>query len=202
MSEPITRPSWDEYFLLLAKLAATRSTCLSRPVGAVIVQNKQVLATGYNGAIPGGPHCTDEGRCYRRSLSFANDANKQNYCRSSHAEANALAQAARRGVAIDGATMYQTLAPCYTCTKLMAVAGIKRVVFEHEYESLDPERDLMWRRAMEDAGMEVVQVKLSEEAVRQAVSFLAEETSKRRLSKSSDQEILAEVPRPGESNVR
>ena len=90
MSKTIVRPSWDEYFMLLAKLAATRSTCLSRPVGAVIVLDRQVLVTGYNGAIPGAPHCTDEGSCYRRSLSFANDANKQNYCRSSHAEANAL----------------------------------------------------------------------------------------------------------------
>ena len=180
-SSSVIRPSWDEYFLLLAKLAATRSTCLSRPVGAVIVLDKQVLATGYNGSVPGAPHCTDEGRCYRRSLEFANDANKQNYCRSSHAEANALAQAARRGITIQGATVYQTLAPCYICTKLMAVAGIKRIVFEHEYESPDRQRDLMWRRAIEDAGMEVVQVRLSESAIRQAAASLAEDTSKRRI---------------------
>jgi len=171
--------------MLLAKLAATRSTCISRPVGVVIVLDRQVLVTGYNGAIPGGPHCTDEGRCYRRGLPFANDANKQNYCRSSHAEANALAQAARRGIAIKGATIYQTLAPCYTCTKLMAVAGIRRVVFEHEYESQDRERDMMWRKAIEEAGMEVVQIKPSETAIRQAVAFIAGETSERRLDEQS-----------------
>ena len=180
--------------MLLAKLAATRSTCLSRPVGAVIVHNRQVLATGYNGSVPGAAHCADEGQCYRRSQPFANDANKQNYCRSSHAEANALAQAARRGVAVEGATMYQTLAPCYTCTKLMAVAGIRRVVFEHDYESADPERDKMWRKAMEEAGIEVTQVRLSEDAVRQAVACMTEDTSKRRLGEPTDRGFEALNP--------
>jgi len=181
MSQNTNRPSWDEYFMLLAKLAATRSTCLSRPVGAVIVLNRQVLATGYNGAVPGAPHCTDAGVCYRRTLPFANDANKQNYCVSSHAEANALAQAAKRGIAVNGATIYQTLAPCYTCTKLMAVAGIKRIVFEHEYESQDRERDNMWRNAVEEAGIELVQLTLGESAVQQAMNFIKHQTSRRRL---------------------
>jgi dCMP deaminase len=177
----IVRPNWDEYFLLLAKLAATRSTCLSRPVGVVIVLDKQILVTGYNGAIPGAPHCTDDGICYRRSLEFANDANKQNYCRSSHAESNALAQAARRGIAVQGATVYQTLAPCYTCTKLMAIAGIRRIVFEHEYMSPDQNRDRMWRQAIEDSGIEVVQLKLGEDALRQAIVSLGKQTSERKL---------------------
>ncbi len=181
MSDKTNRPSWDEYFMLLAKLAATRSTCLSRPVGAVIVLNRQVLVTGYNGAVPGAPHCTDAGVCYRRSLPFANDSNKQSYCVSSHAEANALAQAARRGISVEGATIYQTLAPCYTCTKLMTVAGIKRVVFEHEYESQDRERDNMWRNAIEEAGIELVQLKLSDSAKIQAMDFIENETSRRRL---------------------
>ena len=88
------RPSWDDYFLMLAKLAATRSTCLSRPTGAVIVLDRQVLATGYNGSMPGATHCLDEEECYRRKIRGYDEDNKYDVCRAIHAEANALAQAA------------------------------------------------------------------------------------------------------------
>lgn len=174
------RIGWDEYFLLLAKLAACRSTCLSRPTGAVIVRGKQVMATGYNGSIPGAPHCIDDAVCYRRKVG-ATDAEKLAWCRASHAEANAIAQAARAGIAIEGGTLYTTLSPCFTCVKLIASAGIKRVVYEHLYESTNAARDRHWSDALKEAGIEAVHLELSGDAVRQAVESLSGETSKRRL---------------------
>ena len=117
--------------MLIAKLVSTRSTCNSRPTGAVLVKDRQILATGYNGSMPGAPHCSDQVMadgspyCHRRALNIA-DVDKYNYCRASHAEANAIAQAARYGVAIKGATLYVTLQPCFVCLKLLATAQIKR----------------------------------------------------------------------------
>jgi dCMP deaminase len=176
----VKRIGWDEYFLLLAKLAACRSTCLSRPTGAVIVRGRQVMATGYNGSIPGAAHCIDDGVCYRRTVG-ATDAEKLAWCRASHAEANAVAQAARAGIQIQGSTLYTTLSPCFTCAKLLASAGIKRVVFEHLYESTDAARDRHWADALRDAGIEAVHLRLSADAIAQATAFLTGETSKRRL---------------------
>ena len=138
------RPSWDEYFMFLAKVAASRSTCLSRPVGGILVIDKQILVTGYNGSMPGEKHCIDSGQCFRRSVGKTGES-KYDYCLASHAEANMLAQAAKKGIRVEGATLYITLAPCYTCAKQLAVAGIKDVVFEHIYESSDKERDTFWQ---------------------------------------------------------
>jgi len=186
MSDPSTehnpsfsRPEWDEYFMLLAKLAAIRSTCLSRPAGAVIVLDQQVLATGYNGSMPGVAHCTDEGVCFRRSFRAGED-DKYDVCRAIHAEANAIAQAARRGVSIEGGTVYTTLAPCFVCTKLMASARIRRVVYEHEYESPDRQRDAMWRQAIEEAGIEYEQLTLTEATIERACRLITKTTSVRR----------------------
>jgi len=176
----IKRIGWDEYFLLLAKLAACRSTCLSRPTGAVIVRSRQVMATGYNGSIPGAAHCIDDGICYRRRVG-ATDAEKLAWCRASHAEANAIAQAARAGILIEGSTLYTTLSPCFTCVKLIASAGIKRVVYEHLYESANIARDRHWADALREAGIEAVHLRLSTEAIERACESLAGETSKRRL---------------------
>jgi dCMP deaminase len=176
----LKRIGWDEYFLLLAKLAACRSTCLSRPTGAVLVNNKQVLATGYNGSVPGGKHCIDDGACYRRRAG-AGDAEKLSWCRASHAEANAIAQAARAGIGIDGATLYTTLSPCFTCVKLIASAGIKHVVYEHLYESADPERDRHWSEALKEAGIKAEQLTVGDASVATALEFLRGETSRRRL---------------------
>lgn len=122
------RPTWDEYFLMLAKLAATRSTCLAFPVGAVIVKNKQVLATGYNGPPSGSPHCTAQGFCYP-GLSRC-DASRELPSRAVHAEANAIAQSAKHGIATDGASIYVTLEPCLSCLKLIMSAGIREVFYE------------------------------------------------------------------------
>jgi len=157
---PRMRPSWHEYFMLIAKIVSTRSTCNSRPTGAVITKDNHILATGYNGAMPGAPHCIDqpdegaEPFCFRRASGIP-DVDKYNFCKASHAEANAIAQAARCGIAIDGATLYTTLAPCYVCLKLIATARIRAVYYEHPYESSTPERDAFWHKAVQEAGMEI-----------------------------------------------
>lgn len=178
-AQGFSRPEWDEYFMLLAKLAAIRSTCLSRPAGAVIVLDRQVLATGYNGSMPGVAHCSDEGVCFRRSVR-ASEEDKYDLCRAIHAEANAIAQAARRGVSIAGATVYTTLAPCFVCTKLMASARIRRVVYEHEYESPDRERDMIWRQAIAEAGIECEQLTVTSETAQRACRLISSITSLRR----------------------
>ena len=182
------RPSWDEYFLLIAKLVSTRSTCNSRPTGAVLVKDRQILATGYNGSMPGAPHCIDETMddgtpyCHRRALKIA-DVDKYNYCRASHAEANAIAQAARYGVAIKGAALYVTLQPCFVCLKLLATAQIKRVYFELAYESMDEARDAFWDQAVKEAGIEVFQqLSISEADLAYILPSLTGVTSRRRLA--------------------
>jgi len=174
--------------MLIAKLVSTRSTCNSRPTGAVLVKDRQILATGYNGSMPGAPHCIDETMpdgtpyCHRRALKIA-DVDKYNYCRASHAEANAIAQAARYGVAIKGATLYVTLQPCFVCLKLLATAQISRVYFELAYESKDAMRDAFWERAVQEAGLEVFQqLSISEEAMDFILPSLKGITSRRRLA--------------------
>jgi dCMP deaminase len=190
------RPSWDEYFMLIAKLVSTRSTCNSRPTGAVLVKDKQILATGYNGSMPGAPHCSDQVMadgspyCHRRALNIA-DVDKYNYCRASHAEANAIAQAARYGVAIKGATLYVTLQPCFVCLKLLATAQIKQVYFELAYGSKDKARDQFWEQAVAEAGLEVFeQLSITPGALQFIMPSLEGVTSRRRLAATA----AAEAP--------
>lgn len=122
------RPSWDEYFMSLAKLAATRSTCRAVAVGAIVVKDRQVLATGYNGPPAGFAHCSELGYCYEGVPRCDSD---QSYTsRASHAEMNAIAMAARKGISVEGATMYTTLEPCLNCTKLILAAGLVQVFYE------------------------------------------------------------------------
>ncbi len=117
------RPDWDEYFLKLAMLASERATCPRMHCGCVLVKNKNVIATGYNGSIPGDEHCEEAG-CLM----------VDNHCvRTVHAEMNALIQAARRGHAVDGASAYVTNMPCTTCAKSLITAGVKRVVIFSDY---------------------------------------------------------------------
>ncbi len=173
--------------MLIAKLVSTRSTCNSRPTGAVLVKDKQLLASGYNGSMPGAPHCSDEVMpdgspyCHRRVLKIA-DVDKYNYCRASHAEANAIAQAARYGVAIKGASLYVTLQPCFVCLKLLATAQIERVYYELAYESQDPLRDAFWEAALQEAGFQDFrQLSVPPEALAYILPSLGEGTSRRRL---------------------
>src|SRR6187401_3138935 len=117
------RASWDEYFMAIAREVATRSTCDRKHVGAVIVREKLILATGYNGSVRGLAHCDDEGHLI-----------EDGHCvRTIHAEANAIVQAARNGVRIDAADIYVTASPCFGCFKLIANAGLRRIVYGEFY---------------------------------------------------------------------
>jgi dCMP deaminase len=119
----MTRPSWDAYFLQLAQLAATRSTCERAAVGCVLTIDKRIVSTGYNGSPAGLPHCDTVGHWL-----------VDNHClRTVHAEANAIADAARRGVAVAGATAYVTHVPCINCAKLLVSAGVARIVYGATY---------------------------------------------------------------------
>lgn len=125
------RPSWDGYFLALAMVAATRSTCVRRHVGAVFVLENRILATGYNGSPAGTRHCTDIG-CLRQRLGIQS-GERHEICRGSHAEMNALAQAASSGTSVRGCAVYCTHEPCSICSKLLINAGCARVVYLHSY---------------------------------------------------------------------
>ncbi|WP_407306234.1 deoxycytidylate deaminase [Desulfosporosinus sp. SB140] len=125
------RPSWDSYFMQMAHVVSERSTCLRRQVGAVMVKDKQILCTGYNGSPSGLQHC-DEIGCLRQSLSIPS-GERHEICRAVHAEQNALVQAAKHGVAITGADLYTTHQPCVLCTKLLINVGIKRVFYHYPY---------------------------------------------------------------------
>jgi dCMP deaminase len=118
------RPSWDEYFMNIARAVASRSTCSRRSVGALIVKDKRILATGYNGAPAGLRHCDH---------ASGGDMRDGHCARSTHAEQNAIVQAAKYGTPIDGSTAYCTDQPCLTCAKLLVNAGVRRVVFEGAY---------------------------------------------------------------------
>jgi dCMP deaminase len=117
------RASWDEYFMSIAQVVATRSTCPRKFVGAVLVRNRTILSTGYNGSIRGMPHCSDVGHMM-----------EDNHCVATiHAEANAIIQAARNGVMIEGATNYVTASPCWNCFKQLANSGVTRICYGEFY---------------------------------------------------------------------
>jgi dCMP deaminase len=125
------RPGWDEYFMEITRLVAKRSTCLRRQVGAVVVKDKNILATGYNGAPSGVAHCLDVG-CLREKMGIPS-GERHELCRGLHAEQNAIIQAAKHGTNIDGSTLYCTTMPCIICSKMIINAGIRRVVYEEGY---------------------------------------------------------------------
>lgn len=125
------RPTWDEYFMKITHLVAERSTCLRRKVGAVIVKDKRIISTGYNGAPRGLAHCLEIG-CMREQLGIPS-GKRHEMCRGAHAEQNAIIQAASSGIGMEGATMYCTTAPCSTCAKMIINSGIKRLVLGGRY---------------------------------------------------------------------
>jgi dCMP deaminase len=126
------RPSWDEYFMEMAMLTAKRSTCMRRNVGAVIVQDKHIIATGYNGAPKGIPHCEEVGGCLREKMNIPS-GERHELCRALHAEQNAIIQAATLAQSIEGASIYITNQPCVICAKMIINAGIKRIVVKEGY---------------------------------------------------------------------
>ena len=141
------RPSWDEYFVEIARQVATRSTCLRRSVGALIVRDKRILSTGYNGAPRGLEHCDVVG-CLREKLGIPS-GQRQEICRGLHAEQNAIIQAALHGVSIEGGTIYVTHQPCITCAKMIINSGIVRVVCANTYP------DELARQMLDEAGVEL-----------------------------------------------
>ena len=125
------RPTWDEYFMEMATVAAKRSTCLRRAVGAVIVKDNHIISTGYNGSPKDTPHCKLTG-CIRQ-INNIPSGERHEFCRGSHAEINAIAQAALVGTSTNGATLYCTHQPCAFCAKAIINAGIRKIVYANPY---------------------------------------------------------------------
>lgn len=125
------RPSLDEYFMEIAYVVSKRSTCLRHKNGSVLVRNKHILSTGYNGAPSGLPHCAEVG-CLREQEGVPS-GQRHELCRGAHAEANAIIQAALHGISTENATLYTTQQPCTLCTKLIINAGIREVVYSEPY---------------------------------------------------------------------
>ena len=128
---PSKRPSWDEYFSRIAIEVSKRSTCLRRQVGAILVRDKRILATGYNGAPRGVEHCETRG-CLREERAVPS-GERHELCRGLHAEMNTLIQAAEHGIRVEGATLYSTTFPCSLCAKMVINAGIRRIVAQTDY---------------------------------------------------------------------
>ena len=149
---PWHRPSWHEYFLQLARQAATRSTCLRRQVGAVLVRDKRLLSTGYNGSPRGTAHCLDVG-CLRDQMGIPS-GERQELCRAIHAEQNAIIQAAVHGIAIEGATLYATLQPCILCAKMLINCGVREIYYLEGYP------DELSLQMFEEAGVSLHKEKL------------------------------------------
>lgn len=133
MTKPLSdRPSWNEYFMGIADLVAARSTCLRRKVGAVLVMEKRILCSGYNGAPAKVPHCKETG-CLRAQLNVPS-GEKHELCRGVHAEQNAIIQAAFHGIRVNGAHLYCTNQPCSICAKMIINAGIEKVFYRDGYD--------------------------------------------------------------------
>ncbi|MEM0492634.1 MAG: dCMP deaminase family protein [Candidatus Thermoplasmatota archaeon] len=125
------RPSYDSYFMEMAHVVAKRSTCLRRKVGAILVKDKHILSTGYNGAPKNLPHCSEVG-CLREKLNVPS-GQRHELCRGLHAEQNAIIQAAIFGVAIKGSTLYCTNTPCVVCVKMLINAGVEKIIYSGDY---------------------------------------------------------------------
>ena len=143
------RPNWDEYFMEVAKLTATRSTCLRRQVGAVIVKDRHIIATGYNGAPRRLSHCDERGGCLRQELGVPS-GQRHELCRALHAEQNAIIQAATLGQSIEGGTIYITHQPCAICSKMIINSGINRIVVNEGYP------DDLALEFLDEAGLKVI----------------------------------------------
>lgn len=151
MSGPAAdRPSWDEYFMGITNLVAQRSTCIRRKVGAVLVKEKRILCSGYNGAPAHLPHCRETG-CLRARLNVPS-GEKHELCRGVHAEQNAIIQAAYHGIPVSGAVLYCTNQPCSICAKMIINAGIRAVYYQDGYD------DPMTVQMFDQAGVELIKL--------------------------------------------
>lgn len=129
------RPSWDEYFMSIAELVGSRGTCSRGRSGCVVVRDKRILVTGYVGSPAGLPHCDDVGHEMHKITRDDNSETSEHCVRTAHAEQNAIAQAAKLGVSVDGATLYCHMTPCYTCAKLLINSGIKKIIATKDYHA-------------------------------------------------------------------
>ena len=146
----MSRPSWPEYFMAITRMVSKRSTCIRREVGAILVKDKRILATGYNGAPKGLKHCQEIG-CLRENSSIPSGT-RHELCRGLHAEQNVILQAAYHGIPINGSTIYCTNKPCVICSKMIINAGIMRITYEEGYD--DPLSDQM----LTEAGLELMRL--------------------------------------------
>jgi dCMP deaminase len=148
----LSRPTWEEYFMEITRLVAKRATCLRRQVGAVLVMDKRLLATGYNGAPSGLAHCLEVG-CLREQRQIPS-GERHELCRGLHAEQNVIIQAAFHGIRIQGSTLYCTNLPCAICTKMLINAGIREIIYEGGYG------DTLSREMLLEAGIPARQLHL------------------------------------------
>lgn len=148
------RPDWEVYFLKIAQLASTRSTCIRRQVGAVLVKEKKILATGYNGVPSGIAHCTEIG-CLRDEEGIPS-GQRHELCRGLHAEQNAILQAAYHGVSIQGSVLFCTNFPCVICSKMLINAGIRQIFYLEGYP------DRLSESMLKEAGMNLQRIKMEE----------------------------------------
>lgn len=156
MENAFKRPEWDRYFIDIARLVATRSTCRRRRVGAILVRDKRILATGYNGAPAGLAHCLETG-CLRETRRIPS-GERQELCRGLHAEQNAIIQAALHGISIAGSTAYVTCQPCVTCAKMLMNCRVRKIIAAGAYP--DPfAREMLAEAEIEIVDMEGEEVK-------------------------------------------
>lgn len=146
------RPSWDEYFISMLPMIGSRGTCDRGQIGCVITKDKHILVTGYAGAPAGIAHCDDVGH-EMHTVTQEDGAESRHCIRTAHAEQNAIAQAAKLGVALNGGTLYCKVTPCYTCAKMLINVGIKRIVCAMEYHAGRRSQEIF-----EEAGIEFVQL--------------------------------------------
>lgn len=165
---------WDKRFMETAELVATWSSCFqpNRQVGAVITKNKRILTTGYNGASSGIVSCKEKGECIRRKLNIASGT-KHEICYATHAEQNAIVQAARMGISVEGATLYCTHQPCGICSKIIINSGIVRIVYRHPYP------DDFALSMLFEAGVELVKLDQCDTGTGQMSQFIILTTYKR-----------------------
>lgn len=141
------RPTWDEYFMKLANDVSTRTTCLRRAVGCVIVKDNRILATGYNGVPCGIRHCCETG-CLREKLGVPS-GQRHEICRGLHAEQNAIIQAAKYGINISGSKIYINTQPCVVCAKMIINAGIEEIIYQNPYN------DELSKEILEESGIKM-----------------------------------------------
>lgn len=148
MEEVYKRPTWDEYFLKIVDMVASRGSCDRGRTGCVITRDRRIVSTGYVGAPSGLPHCDEAG--HEMHTVIHEDGTQTRHCiRTAHAEQNAICEAARMGIALEGGTLYCKMAPCYTCAKMIINAGIKRVVCAHDYQASSRSKEVF-----KEAGIE------------------------------------------------